>query len=55
MTQTDITTPTGDPWRTPERVALRRLARHTYLVCRATVSFRSGHFFRMFRDSYQLG
>lgn len=27
MTQTDITTPTGDPWRTPERVALRRLAR----------------------------
>lgn len=27
MTGTDATAPTGDPWRTPERVALRRLAR----------------------------
>ena len=27
MTQIDVSAPTGDPWSTPERVALRRLAR----------------------------
>jgi hypothetical protein len=53
---------TSTPSRTPEALYVKRLPAplgssgwNSEKVCRATVSFRSWHFFRMSRDSYQLG